>query len=109
MAETLLQFQAPVTGPDGSQYTARAVGAEVPGGTWHGWIEFVPLVSGEPLRSPRETTQSNRVGTVYWATGLTAVYLEGALVRALREGRPSVVPEPEPDPPHFDGPAVHRG
>jgi hypothetical protein len=109
MAETLLPFQAPVTGLGGSKYSARAVGVEVPGGTWHGWIEFVPLAGGDPLRSPRETTQPNRVNAVYWATGLTAVYLEGALVRALRESRPSVVPEPEPDPPHPDGRAAdHR-
>jgi hypothetical protein len=103
MAETLLQFQAPVTGPDGSQYTARAVGAEVPGGTWQGWVEFVPCVSGEPVRSPRETTQPNRTDVLYWATGLTAVYLEGALARALTTDRPPAV---KPDPPLFDGPAL---
>jgi hypothetical protein len=103
MAEILLQFQAPVTGPDGSQYTARAAGAEVPGGTWQGWIEFLPLVSGEPVCSPRETTQPNRTDAVYWATGLTLVYLEGALARALTTSRPSTTP---PDPPLFDGPAV---
>ena len=37
----------------------------------------------EPVRSGRETTQPNRQDTVYWATGLTPVYLEGALDRAL--------------------------
>jgi hypothetical protein len=102
MAETLLQFQAHVTGPDGSPYLTRAVGAEVPGGNWQGWIEFVPLAGGEPLRSPRETTQPNRTDAVYWATGLTPVYLEGALVRAMTAERPSAAP---PAPPIFDGPA----
>jgi hypothetical protein len=33
--------------------------------------------------SARETTQPNRVDTEYWATGLTPIYLEGALRRAL--------------------------
>ncbi len=38
-----------------------------------------------------------------WATGLTEVYLEGALERALKPYRPS--PEPTIPPPVFDGPA----
>jgi hypothetical protein len=46
-------------------------------------VEFVPVDGGPPIRSPRETTQPNRVDTEYWATGLTTVYLEGALQRAL--------------------------
>ena len=37
----------------------------------------------EPVRSSRETTQPNRHDTIYWATGLTPVFLEGALDRAL--------------------------
>lgn len=82
MAETLLDFQAPVSDPDGSLYAARAVAAEVPGGNWQGWIEFTPLDGGRALRSPRETTQPNRTDVEYWATGLTGVYLEGALARA---------------------------
>ena len=36
------------------------------------------------MRSSRETTQPNRQDTLYWATGLTTVYLEGALERALK-------------------------
>jgi len=83
MAETLLQYQKPVVSPDGTAYEARACGGPMPGGTWQGWIEFVPIAGGEPVRSPRETTQPNRTDTEYWATGLTHVYLEGALRRAL--------------------------
>jgi hypothetical protein len=59
------------------------VGAETPLGQWEAWIEFIPLEGGGPAVSPRETTQPNRLAAVYWATGLTAVYLEGALARAL--------------------------
>lgn len=83
MAETLLQFQTPVSAPDGTRYVARAVGAMFDGPTWQGWVEFVPVNGGSALRSPRETTQPNRVDIEYWATGLTPIYLDGALVRAL--------------------------
>ena len=75
---------------------------------WHGWIEFDLLdESGRraTLRSPRETTQPNRTDTEYWATGLTPVYLEGALTRALK---PPPAPVPLPGKPVFDGPAPDR-
>ena len=103
MAETLLRYQQSVTGPDGTLYEARACGSPMPGGTWQGWIEFVPLDGGEPLRSGRETTQPNRVDTAYWATGVSPVYLEGALKRALA-GPAEIVIEQTP-PPLFSGPA----
>jgi hypothetical protein len=104
MAETLVQFQTPVAAPDRKKmYRARACGSSVEGGTWQGWIEFDPVDGGEPVRSSRETTQPNRVDTEYWATGLTQVYLEGALSRALN---PLVVtPAPHMDPPRFERPA----
>ena len=103
MAETLLRYQQTVAGPDGTLYEARACGSPLPGGTWQGWIEFVPLDGGEPLRSGRETTQPNRVDTAYWATGVSAVYLEGALKRAMA-GPTEIVIEHTP-PPLFSGPA----
>ena len=74
----------------------------MPDGMWQGWIEFLPVAEGPPLRTGRETTQPNRPDLLYWATGLTAVYLDGALERALRPvSRP---PEPVIPPPLFDGP-----
>src|SRR6185436_5295141 len=106
MAETLLRYQQPVGGPDGTLYEARACGSPMPGGTWQGWIEFVPTDGSEPVRSPRETTQPNRLDVEYWATGLTAVYLEGALRRALAD--PIVVVATPPEPSMFPGPAPHR-
>ena len=104
MAETLLEFATPVAGPDGIAYRARACAAPMEGGTWQGWIEFEPLEPGEEtLRSPRETTQPNFKDTEYWATGLTAVYLEGALTRALN---PVQIAPPSPLPrPKFEEPA----
>lgn len=104
MAETLLQFPTSVRGEDGVLYLARAVGAEVPGGNWQGWIEFTPVGGGAPLSSGRETTQPNRTDTAYWATGLTPVYLEGALSRAQRPAPAPAQPAALP-PPAFDAPA----
>ena len=83
MAEVLVQYQEVVVGPDGTRYSARACGAALDNVLWEGWVEFVPIAGGPTLRSPRETTQPNLVDTRYWATGLTPVYLEGALMRAL--------------------------
>ena len=103
MAEVLLEFAEAITSEDGKNYTARACGSEMPDGRWQGWIEFLPLGEGDPIRSSRETTQPNRRDTEYWASGLTYVYLEGALHRALK---PLVRPvAPEVMPPLFDGPA----
>ncbi len=103
MAETLLQFQTAVTGPDGTIYRARACGSPAADALWQGWIEFTPLDGAGPvLRSGRETTQPNRRDLLYWATGLSPVYLEGALRRAL-EG-PVTRPAEFIEPPAFEGP-----
>jgi hypothetical protein len=83
MAEVLARFAEPLTTTDGVQYLAQACGAPNTDGLWEGWIEFAPIGKGEAIRSARETTQPNRTDAEYWATGLTATYLEGALDRAL--------------------------
>jgi hypothetical protein len=103
MAETLLQFNDPLTGSDGNLYIARVCGRPAPDGGWEGWIEFSPGDGSPALRSRRETRQPNRDDLVYWATGLTPVYLEGSLERTLNPPRPvepAVLPEPS-----YDGPA----
>jgi hypothetical protein len=107
VAEVLLEFADTITSEDGKNYTARACGSEMPDARWQGWIEFLPLGPGDPVRSSRETTQPNRRDTEYWASGLTYVYLEGALRRALK---PLVRPiAPDVAPPVFDGPAPSTG
>jgi hypothetical protein len=103
MAQTLLVYQTSIASPDGTLYEARAVGDDMPGGGWQGWLEFLPLAGGPPVHTARETTQPNRVDTEYWATGLTPVYLEGALKRALT--RPPLVPTVPPQPSVFRNPA----
>jgi hypothetical protein len=103
VAEVLVQFTEPVIRTETEAYIARACGAAMPDGLWQGWIEFLPVADGEPVRSGRETTQPNRADTIYWATGLTPVYLEGALDRALK---PLTRAAAEPvTPPVFDAPA----
>jgi hypothetical protein len=84
MSEVLTEFDERILDDAGVVYRAQAAGAARPDGLWEGWIEFIPVTGGTPLRTPRETTQPNRRDAVYWATGLTSVYLAGALDRALK-------------------------
>jgi hypothetical protein len=103
MPETLLQYNEPLMGSNGKTYVARACGRPAPDGGWEGWIELIPGDGSPVLRSRRETRQPNRMDLVYWATGLTPVYLEGALERTLnppRPAEPEILPEPA-----YEGPA----
>src|SRR4026209_570332 len=102
MAEVLVTFNDTFTGDNGITYLARACGREMDDGRWEGWIEFDGN-NGSVVRSGRETTQPNRTDTAYWATGLTPVYLEGALDRALHPL--ARTHQPAPPRPSFDGPA----
>ena len=82
MAEVLTSFENPV-GDDSGTFHARAVGRLADDGMWEGWIEFVPIDGrGETLITSAESRQPEREYLEYWATGLTNVYLEGALQRA---------------------------
>ena len=92
MAAILAEFPTPIASGDGRFYAARACGGEASDGLWQGWIEFTPLDGGATIRSPRETTQPNQVDAEYWAGGLTPVYLEGALQRALSGPPPTRAP-----------------
>jgi len=103
LAEVLVQFTEPIVA-DGVAYRANACGAPTSDGLWQGWIEFTPTSGGPSVRSRRETTQPNRVDAVYWATGLTPIYLEGALQRTLRPRVP--VTRPAEPIAAFDSPAA---
>jgi hypothetical protein len=94
MAEELLQFQNTVEDPDGRSHVATVLGAEREDGRWIGWIRFAGP-EGEVIETGRETTQPNRQDLVYWSTGLTYFYLEGALARArrVRDGRRAAAAE----------------
>ena len=84
-------------------YTAQACGRERTDGTWEGWLEFLPDDGSTVLRSARETTQPSLAALEYWATGLTPVYLTGALERTL--ARPPVVRAEPLTPSVYDAPA----
>jgi hypothetical protein len=85
MTEILVKFDEPITGPRGDRYFAQALGRERDDdGLWEGWLEFIPVdESGACVPSGRESTQPNLTDLRYWAQGLTRVYLQGALTRAL--------------------------
>ena len=105
MAEVLASFSAPVGDHLGSYY-ARAVGRLADDDMWEGWIEFVPVDGGsDVLISGIESRQPERQHLIYWATGLTHVYLEGALARARK---PLTVRVPVIDEPVSDRPAARR-
>jgi hypothetical protein len=104
MAEVLVEFDAAFPGRDGATYTPRACARMTEDGRWEGWIEFSDVDTGVVVQTARETTQPTRDDAMYWATGLSRVYLEGALGRALS---PRVRPEPPVlhVEPAFDAPA----
>ena len=102
MAEVLHDYGL-VRSSEGAVYRVRACGSEMDESRWQGWLEFEPIVGGDTLRSARETTQPNRADLVYWAAGLSSVYIEGSLSRTLN---PLVRPiAPLVPSPVFDGPA----
>lgn len=113
MAEVLVKFTEPVRSRDGQAYDAQACGSIADDGLWQGWIEFTRAGSDESVRTGRETEQPNLADLQYWAQGLSMVYLEGALGRALGEpavppdiratGQPHLKAAPQPK---FDGPTV---
>lgn len=110
MPEVLVVFDAQLTSADGRRWIAQACGGVADDHLWEGWIEFLPLQAEEsPIRTPRETEQPNRDDLMYWAQGLTAVYLDGALNRALKT-QGAISPPGIAARPAFDGPAraVHE-
>src|SRR5215510_9136122 len=102
MAEVLARFPETIVGSNRIAYKAQACGARNDDGLWEGWIEFIPVKKGTPVRTARETTQPNRADAIGWANALSTVYLEGALQRALH---PLVMDTPPPAAPMFDRPA----
>lgn len=106
MAEVVHQFDARVV-LDGRPYIAQVVGRP-DGNIWEGWIEFAAEDGSDALRTPRETTQPDRDALIYWATGVSGTYLEGALQRALNPQPRRRPPAPMPQP-FFAAPAPPPG
>jgi hypothetical protein len=84
-AETVMDYLEPLLDLDGSAYHARACGERRDDGLWEGWIEFEPIGPHPErfLRTPRETTQPNHTDLLYWARGISGIFLQGAFTRAL--------------------------
>ena len=97
MAEVLASYETLLVAGDGTKYLPQAVGAQLEDGRWQAWLEFEPTEEGEALRTSRETTQPSREAALYWATGLSAVYLEGAFDRA-QTPQTTVTPAAAPEP-----------
>lgn len=103
MAEVVHVFPGGVS-VEGVTYAAQ-VAARAEGHLWEAWIEFLPTDGGGARRTPRETTQPDREAVAYWATGLSATYLEGAFARTRSTPPRPAAPEPAPA---FDAPAASR-
>jgi hypothetical protein len=103
MAELLRSFDEPIAHSSGV-FLARVAGRYATDGMWEGWLEFVPASPGtsELVVSPVESRQPALEHLKYWAEGLTVVYAEGALDRALH---PIVVRARVADSPFSDRPA----
>lgn len=95
--ETLLQqFETPIV-RNGVTYIAYLYGHERTDGTWEGHITFERASDRARFTTPVETTQSNAQAVLYWATGLTDAYFDGALKRAMSSPPPPrVAPAPPP-------------
>jgi len=103
MAEVLVRYVAEVVGENGERYTPQACGGIADDGLWEGWIEFIGADGA--VRTSRETEQPNRDDLMYWAQGLSAAYLEGALKRATTP-RTEIPREPLSVSPAFNAPAA---
>jgi len=87
MSEILRSLDEPILDNSG-EYRARVVGRLADDGMWEGWLEFVAHGgSRNVLISPIESRQPEREHLEYWASGLSVVYAEGALLRARRPRR----------------------
>jgi hypothetical protein len=84
------QYSATLVDPYGRRYVARVYGSCRPDDRWDGCFVFFPLDGGRPVATDRETTQGSLAAVRYWASGISTVYLDGALKRAramLHEAR----------------------
>lgn len=82
MERLLQEFADPIRDSRGNRYKVYVYGNSRPGDTWQGWLVFERLSDGKRLTTGIETTQPNADAVLYWATGLTDAYFDGALERA---------------------------
>ena len=98
MERLLQQFEKPITDDTGALYRVFVYGRSRPSDTWQGWLVFERTSDGQRFATDVETTQPNAEAVLYWASGLSNAYFDGALVRA-QNPRPrdtSAIPVPPP-------------
>lgn len=78
--EHVTDLAIPYRAPSGQEYAVSVEGLPRDDGTWAGRLRFA---SGGDIRTTdQETSQPSRDALVYWASGLEAIYLDGAFGRA---------------------------
>ena len=77
------QFERPIADNNGDAFLVFVQGRSRPHDTWEGWLVFERQRDARRFATPVETTQPDANAILYWASGLTDTYLEGALERAL--------------------------
>ena len=76
----------------GQVFRPRVYGDPQADGSWAGWLIFFPVPVGAAIAPPAaETSQPTLAALQAWSAGLTIVYLEGALERALPLGERSPI------------------
>ncbi len=81
-AELVAELTEHFTAAEGRRYAVRVWAGPGAAGTWVGWLEFAAVDGRDVQRTGQETTQPDRDKVLYWATGLTPAYFEGAFSRA---------------------------
>jgi hypothetical protein len=83
MADLIHEYATRIQSPSGETFVVRTYAERQSAGTWIAWLEYEPVEGHGPiLRTDRETSQASRSAIEVWASGLEAIYLDGAFARA---------------------------
>jgi hypothetical protein len=96
MDRLLQTFEVPFADANGDLYDVFLHGRNREHDTWQGWLAFTRRRDGRIFTTDVETTQPSSESVLYWATGLTSAYFDGAFDRARRRHQ-SVQPRPIAD------------
>jgi hypothetical protein len=98
MDRLLQTFEEPYVDRDGAVYDILLYGRSRPADTWQGWLTFSRRQDRQQFVTETETTQPSAEAVLYWATGLTPTYFDGAFARATRTRHQPTAAEPAPPP-----------
>lgn len=91
MERLLQQYEHRVVDGSGETYDVFLYGRSRPQDTWQGWLVFERASDRARFATDVETTQPNVEAILYWGSGLSAAYFDGALARAQK---PAQAPAP---------------